>query len=502
MRILVKNIIFFLVLTNILFSQDFQTPLEKSAFTEVTTYKKLESYVKSLDKVSKYIEVDSVAQTVGERTIYFVRIAKKGFNKEKNKVTVLISAQQGGDEQGAKEGALLFLKKFATRELDSLLEKISIILVPQVNPDGSEINSKLNTNNIDIRADHLLLTQHESHALHRLFFKYYPEAALDVSEYFPYSKNWENAGYFRLPEIQYGTVTNINIMEELKAISDQAFLPFAGEYFKERNIYYDDYLIGGPPAILRMRKATADINDLVQNFGVMNTFAVLQKGINGRDAFVEDIERRAKVQAEGIEAFVKFCYMNAEYILTVVNYGRGSLKDLRNPGKVAIRMDHFKGDDSLFAFKVNRIKDGRDTILNTAEYYPVLKPLLEIEKPYGYIISQKDYDIIEIMTKHGILFSDYKPAKGDIIQKYKLTGLDSVWIEDTPLLSPAYEIVEEKKLDKPEGYYLIKLDQIQSNIITLAFEPRSQYSFLTYLDLRNVKPYEFYNIRRLIRKVK
>ncbi|MHC1737951.1 MAG: M14 family zinc carboxypeptidase [Ignavibacteriaceae bacterium] len=495
-----KNIIFFLVLTNILFSQDFQTPLEKSAFTEVTTFKKLESYVKSLNNVSKYIEVDSVAQTVGERTINFVRISKKGFIKEKNKITLLISAQQNGDEQGAKEGALLFLKKFATRELDSLLERVSIILVPQVNPDGSEINNRNNSNQIDISRDHLLLSQHESHALHRLFFTYYPEATLDVAEYYPYTKNWEFYGYFRAPEIQYGTVTNINMMEELRALSEKGFLPYAQEYFEEKKISYDEYLIGGPPGRGRIRRSNGDINELIQNFGVMNTFSILQKGINGKELFIENIERRAKVQAEGIEAFVKFCYMNAEYILTVVNHGRGSLKDLRNPGKVALRMEHFQSEDTTLSMKVITFKDGRDTLLSVSGYYPVMKPVLEIEKPYGYLVSQSDNDIVDVLNKHGILFSEYKPAKGDIIQKYKLTGLDTVKIEDLPLVSPTFEIVEDKKLDKPEDYYLIKLNQIQSNLIALALEPRSQYGFLTYVDLGNTEPYEFYNVKRLIRK--
>jgi len=497
-----KNFIFFLVLTGILFSQDFQTPLEKSGFTEVATYRKLESYVKSLNKKTKYIEVDSVAQTVAEKTIYFVRISKKGFEKEKNKVTILIAAQQSGDEQGAKEGTLLFLKKFATHELDSLLEKVSIILVPQVNPDGSEINNRLNSNKIDISRDHLLLSQHESHALHRLFFTYYPEAALDVAEYYPYTKNWENYGYFRAPEIQYGTVTNINMMEELKALSENGFLPYAKEYFGDRKIYYDDYLIGGPPGRGRLRRNSGDINELIQNFGVMNTFAILQKGINGKEFFIENIERRAKVQEEGIEAFVKFCYLNAEYILTVVNYGRGSLKDLKKTGKVAIRMEHFEGEDTSFAMRVTTVKGNRDTILSVKGYYPVMKPVLEIDKPYGYIVSQNDNDIVDALNKHGILFSEYKYMKGDIIQKYKLTGLDSVKIEEQPLLSPTFEIVEDKKLDKPEEYYLIKLNQIQTNLITLALEPRSQYGFLTYLDLRTVEPFEFFNVKRLIRKAK
>lgn len=497
-----KIILFFLVLSTLLIPQDYKTPLEKSDFTELTSYTALAKYVKSLPDFSKYIEIDSVAQTVAERTIYFLRLSKRGFNKEKNKITLLITAQQNGDEQASKEGALLFLKKFASHELDSLLEKVSIILLPQVNPDGSEMNNRMNSNRIDISRDHLLLSQHESHAIHRLFFTYYPEAVLDVSEDYPYTKNWELFGYYRTPEIQYGTVTNLNIMEELSAVADKAFLPFAKEYFTGKNISYENYLIGGPPGRNRIRRNNTEINEMIQNFGVMNTFAVVQKGTNGKELYIENIERRAKVQAEGIEAFVKFCYLNAEYILTVVNYGRGSLKDQRKPSAVTLRMEHFINTDSTVQMKVVTSNNDKDTLINVHGIYSEIKPALEIDKPFGYLISKKDEDIISVLNKHGIVFSDYKPQKGDIIQKYRLTGLDSLYIEDSQLLSPTYEVVEDTKLDKPETYYLVKLNQIQSNLVTLAIEPRSQYGFLTYIDLRVVKPYEFYNVKRLIRKGK
>jgi hypothetical protein len=261
-------------------------------------------------------------------------------------------------------------------------------------------------------------------------------------------------------------------------------------------------LIGGPPGRNRIRRNNTEINEMIQNFWVNEYFAVVQKGTNGKELYIENIERRAKVQAEGIEAFVKFCYLNAEYILTVVNYGRGSLKDQRKPSAVTLRMEHFINTDSTVQMKVVTSNNDKDTLINVHGIYSEIKPALEIDKPFGYLISKKDEDIISVLNKHGIVFSDYKPQKGDIIQKYRLTGLDSLYIEDSQLLSPTYEVVEDTKLDKPETYYLVKLNQIQSNLVTLAIEPRSQYGFLTYNDLRVVKPYEFYNVKRLIRKGK
>jgi hypothetical protein len=79
----VKIILFFLVLSTLLIPQDYKTPLEKSDFTELTSYTALAKYVNLFPTFQNISKVDSVAQTVAERTIYFIRLSKRGFNKEK-----------------------------------------------------------------------------------------------------------------------------------------------------------------------------------------------------------------------------------------------------------------------------------------------------------------------------------------------------------------------------------------------------------------------------------
>ncbi|MBK6344422.1 MAG: hypothetical protein IPF68_00550 [Bacteroidales bacterium] len=58
-------------------------------------------------------------------------------------------------------------------------------LIPQINPDGSEVNKRRNANDADLNRNHLILTEPETMALHNFFDKYRFEVTMDVHEYSP-----------------------------------------------------------------------------------------------------------------------------------------------------------------------------------------------------------------------------------------------------------------------------------------------------------------------------
>ena len=76
-----------------------------------------------------------------------------------------------------------------------------------MNPDGSEINVRRNANGADLNRNHLILTEPETIALHRLFNKYLFEATMDVHEYYPYTEDFISYGYIKYFDEQIGTTT-------------------------------------------------------------------------------------------------------------------------------------------------------------------------------------------------------------------------------------------------------------------------------------------------------
>jgi murein tripeptide amidase MpaA len=131
------------------------------------------------------IKSEVLTKSVEGRELFVVYFSKDGFGKDKSKIKVLIFAQQHGNEQSGKEGALLLVAELLKPENQYLFDKIDFALVPQMNPDGSEKNQRRNGNSLDLNRNHLILTEPETIGLHNLFNKYLFEVTMDVHEYAP-----------------------------------------------------------------------------------------------------------------------------------------------------------------------------------------------------------------------------------------------------------------------------------------------------------------------------
>lgn len=98
--------------------------------------------------------------------------------------TVVLVGQQHGDEPASAEALLVLARELAPGGLlETLLDKINVIVVPRANPDGSEAGTRVTANGIDMNRDHLLLHTPEARAIARLVRDYRPILVIDSHEY-------------------------------------------------------------------------------------------------------------------------------------------------------------------------------------------------------------------------------------------------------------------------------------------------------------------------------
>src|SRR5690606_1784431 len=140
-----------------IFPQTVLPPLVKSNFKAVTSYSDLINYVEAAAESNPNITLEYFAESNEGRKLPVLFISKDKFGEDGSKLKVLIFAQQHGNEQSGKEGALLLLNKIADGKLDALFNRIDLILIPQMNPDGSEKNQRRNGNGLDLNRNHLIL---------------------------------------------------------------------------------------------------------------------------------------------------------------------------------------------------------------------------------------------------------------------------------------------------------------------------------------------------------
>ncbi|WP_337873381.1 M14 family zinc carboxypeptidase [Ignavibacterium sp.] len=466
------------ILFSLLISDTFaQTlPLELNNFQTVTSHKQLSSIVKELDSKSEIINVEEIGKSVEGREIFAVKFSKDGFN-DKSKLKVLFFAQQHGNEQSGKEGALILAKELIKNENKFLFDRIDFALIPQVNPDGSELNKRRNSNGLDLNRNHLLIEEPEVQAVHNFFAKYNFDVTLDVHEYYPYSEEWKEFGYYKRADEQLGILTNPNISEKIIKYSKEKVLPFISEWLHSRNFSFNEYVVGGPPNIERLRHSTVDINDGRQSFGMLNTLSFILEGKNGKDYYVENIKHRSEAQSQAMLALLFFCYKNYDEINKLIEHERKEILSDNSP--VVVQMDHFN-DGSKFNLPVTSVSDEKDTVIQVDNYNPLVKKLLEIPQPDAYLVPKASSLSVGFMNNHKIFYHDQTPELGNV-EIYNITKIDSIELEGEKFGNPELSIVEKKITDiDAEKYYIVPLNQPKRKILVLAFEPQSMLGLRNY----------------------
>src|SRR6056297_3062793 len=172
------------------------TPLQKKDFTELTTSAELKAYLEHLDTLAEFIVMEKIGTSVQGKPILLAKVAKNGVTAG-NRLNVLLFAQQHGNEPSGKEGLLMLLRHLAENNDHQLLDKLNLFIIPQLNPDGGDMDQRRNANDVDLNRDHLLVSSPEVLAVQQLFKQYAHEVTVDIHEYYPFGESWKEFGYRR-----------------------------------------------------------------------------------------------------------------------------------------------------------------------------------------------------------------------------------------------------------------------------------------------------------------
>ena len=252
------------------------------------------------------------------------------------KPLVLIFCQQHGNEPSGKEAALIVARKLLGEDA-GLLDKLDLILVPQVNPDGSEAGQRHNANDMDLNRNHVILSEPESHALHGLFLDWMPEVALDVHEYNAVLSRWIEEGYIKDADEMLGGVTNLNIDPEIMRFTRDVFIPETGKGIEADGFRFHRYIVGEPFDGNVVRYSTTAINDGRQSLGIYNTLSFIFEGKRYGN-LTNELEKRTEGQVSAIINFLATINRHADETLSIVKKARAGMADQR---QVHIQMDYF-----------------------------------------------------------------------------------------------------------------------------------------------------------------
>ena len=471
----------FLLFAVTAFAQEIQTPFEKNNFSKATSYDELSAFIRQLDQAPEILTLEIIGKSVQGRNIYAMKFSTGDFGKDHSKIKVLIFAQQHGNEQSGKEGALLLAKALVKPENKYLFGRIDLVIIPQINPDGSEANQRRNGHEADLNRNHVIMTEPETMALHKLFDTYLFEVTMDVHEYYPYDENWMKYGYRKNTEITLGATTNTNVSAKIRKLSNEKALPFLHKNLGNGGFSSFVYCPGGPPDINYIRHSTFDINDGRQSLGIQNTLSFIQEGMNGTDSFIENLKRRAEGQMTGMMGLIKYSYKNYRKIKKLVAYERETLISGKSNQEVSIQSEHVASGKKL-ELPVLSLKTGNDSVITVSDYRPVVKSLCDVAKPQGYLIPKTSKPLVDWVGRQSVEVLPYNNQDNFKIEQYFISKVDSIDFEGDIVANPTLETREIRLTVKEEDYLFIPTAQLKGNLIVIALESKSMLGLATYKD--------------------
>jgi predicted deacylase len=503
------------------------TPAEEAAYLKYTQNEAIAAFLSALDARSTELAVMIAGRSLptdeyGAKDIFLAVLSAGGAATpealDRAKPTVLFTAAQHGNEQSAKEAALWLLRDLALGDLQPLLEKVNVLVMPQTNPNGNFMNIRRDELGLDMNRDHVKLEAAGVRAIHRVFRTWMPEVTIDVHE--------KGDDYYR---VSIGCVSNINITPDLQDFSRLTILAEVEKSLKKKSFTFHEYLVtqdlgvdtssgaayGTGPAGQReemKRFSTTDLNDGRNSLGIFETLSFIQEGASRHD--LETLRDRTTWQYSGLRAFLESVAGHGPEVLKLVRDARARLlervktpaendlvhlrmKFARDPAQPQLPLKTFERAPSPIrgVLKVDKKAGETLTAGDIAPYplptdlkvvdevvkhwFPNVESTLAVRRPAGYVLRGDRLDIVETLLALGVEVGMLIEDGLVEAEVYEVTGIVPAKLD---YLAPEKLDVEVKPLKVPiqRGDFYVTCGQPAANLIPCLLEPQSEFGLIRY----------------------
>lgn len=514
-----------------------KTPAEENRYTRYTQFEDIVKFLSVVEARSKNLKVKVIGRTkevenYPARDLFLAVLTEEGVREatelNRQRPTIMFIASQHGNEQSAKEAAIRLIRDLAVGELNYLLKKVNVLIIPQANPYGNFYDVRQNELGLDLNRDHVKLEAESTRAIHRVFAQYRPEVTMDLHE--------KGDDYYR---VSVGCVSNLNIHQSLQSFSRQVILKEIEKKLDRKKITFFEYLVSEPLGLdtssgariqaersgeMMLRYSTTDLNDGRNSLGIYETLSFIQEVASRHD--LATLELRTGWQYEGIRALVETVAARPEEVLRLVGdlranlIKRARLRAENDPVHLKMRYDRdpaqpelvlkvFERPSSIIRGILKVDKKAGDYLLaddispyaGPADYkvvtrveknwFPLVKSELSVSRPAGYIIPAERFDLVEVLLAHGLVVHMLEKAWTVEAGLYRIKELIPARAD---YLAPEKITVEleRQKVPLKRGDYFVPCEQPGANLIPCLLEPQSEYGLIRYFRFRLVPEVDDY----------
>ncbi|WP_393959474.1 M14 family metallopeptidase [Priestia megaterium] len=469
---------------------DEETPAFIKGQDAFTTQEEMMSYVQKLAHKSPYVKLKIIGKSQQGREIpvlYFSKEKKFADGKPSKKPTIWLQSQIHGNEPASGESVLAMATRLTEGFGKDVLNKVNIVIVPRINPDGSYAFKRQLANNLDGNRDYIKLESPEVQSIRAEFNRFSPEVVIDAHEYTPYSSGFKNIGkegVWKYHDILLQSGRNLNIPQQIRDVSDELFVNSTLQAIEKQGysgeVYYTSQV--NKQGQLEVEEGSVEPRIGRNSLGLYPSFSFLveSRGIGiGR----EDFPRRVSAQIATQEKLITQTAAHAKQIKALIAKEKAALvrkgKNANDHDPIVVNSENKKIPNSTLEMVDVESASVKEIPVT---YYSAKKatPTLVRERPTAYILKPGHEDLAEKLQRQGVKGFKLTKETALSVEAYNVSSrIENEAYENKPNVD-VQTIIKPKTVTFPKGSYVFLTSQPQNNLLSLSLEPESVDSFTTF----------------------
>ena len=400
-----------------------RTAAEENGFTAHTRHLEMWEYLKALSSVTTHMRLGTYGQTWEGRDLAYAVFSRPLVSEpweawRLGRPVVVLAANVHGGERTFREGLMILMRDFATpgTEAYGLLDRVTVVVAPQINPDGFEASERGQRGNawgIDMNRDYVKLEQPS-------IVSYVGNI---IREWRPHLFVDGHNGGSRPYNLNYQCPSHVDPAPEITLLCDREIFP-AIDAKLETEGYRSWYYTGGNEEEWRVGGSQARIG---RNYGgFINSVGILF------EAPGQPLEVGARAGYLGYLAVVQYAAEHADRLMGVVADATAETIAMgaEPRGEITVEMRYEAEDYPVSYLLVERGGRGTDpdepvdpVLIENARLIKKPVPVRTRPRPWAYVLPRDATAAVAMLRRHGVTVERLNAPTTLAVDAYTVAGV-------------------------------------------------------------------------------
>lgn len=446
-----------------------RTGAETASFERLTSHDELIDFLYDVQARSDRVLIRNIATTADERAMPLVILGAPATDSPASaffsgRPTLFVTGNVHGGERAGREGTLQFIRELALGSARDILERVNVLVVPTLNPDGAERRTRANALGYDMNRDFIVAETPEISAIiEKVLLEWWPDVYVDV----------HNGGAYPY---------NLTYQATLHPAADSALVAFARgpmydavkAHLEARDMRF--YWYSGP----RRDSITGEWSWQTtepwarkqHTYGGLQNMITLLYEIPGRWTLRE----QADAAREGLLGLARFIADNATGVRSTVAAARQ--RTLREPPDhvvIGVEQSAYPQPEQFYVMQ----DDQPQLVSGTNRTYYIADETRS--RPWAYAFGAHLHDVARFLRRHHIQVERLEAEITVPAERFRLTAIEwaAAPYQNHLNATPTVQLVPEE-MTLPEGTYLVRMTQNAARLVAELLEPDTDDSIVVW----------------------